>query len=36
MMLALPFVFVVSSIRFPAGLLVYWITTNLVDDRQQY
>ena len=26
---ALPFVFVLFIIRFPAGLLVYWITTNL-------
>jgi YidC/Oxa1 family membrane protein insertase len=29
MMLALPVVFVFFVIRFPAGLLVYWITTNL-------
>ena len=28
-MYALPFVFVVFVQRFPAGLLVYWITTNL-------
>jgi YidC/Oxa1 family membrane protein insertase len=28
-MYALPFVFVVVVQRFPAGLLVYWITTNL-------
>ncbi len=27
-MLALPFVFVIFVIQFPAGLLVYWITTN--------
>ena len=27
-MLALPFVFVIFVIHFPAGLLVYWITTN--------
>ena len=27
--LALPFVFVIFVINFPAGLLVYWITTNL-------
>src|SRR4051812_5953614 len=27
-MLALPFVFVVFVIQFPAGLLLYWITTN--------
>ena len=31
--LALPFVFVTFVIQFPAGLLVYWITTNLLDDR---
>ena len=27
-MLALPFVFVIFVIQFPAGLLLYWITTN--------
>src|SRR3954452_3890260 len=26
--LALPFIFVTFVIQFPAGLLVYWITTN--------
>ena len=36
MMLALPFVFVIFVIRFPAGLLVYWITTNLWTIGQQY
>jgi len=34
-MLALPFVFVVFVIQFPAGLLVYWITTNLWTIAQQ-
>jgi YidC/Oxa1 family membrane protein insertase len=29
MMLLLPLVFVVILIRYPAGLLIYWITTNL-------
>ncbi len=33
--LALPFVFVVFIINFPAGLLVYWITTNLWTIVQQ-
>jgi YidC/Oxa1 family membrane protein insertase len=33
--LALPFVFVTFVIRFPAGLLVYWITTNLWTIAQQ-
>jgi YidC/Oxa1 family membrane protein insertase len=33
--LALPFVFVVFIISFPAGLLVYWITTNLWTIVQQ-
>jgi YidC/Oxa1 family membrane protein insertase len=33
--LALPFVFVTFVIRFPAGLLVYWITTNLWTIVQQ-
>src|SRR3954454_1754141 len=33
--LALPFVFVTFVIRFPAGLLVYWITTNCWTIAQQ-
>jgi len=33
--LALPFVFVVFVISFPAGLLVYWITTNVWTIVQQ-
>jgi YidC/Oxa1 family membrane protein insertase len=33
--LALPFVFVLFVIQFPAGLLVYWITTNLWTIVQQ-
>jgi YidC/Oxa1 family membrane protein insertase len=33
--LALPFVFVIFVISFPAGLLVYWITTNLWTIVQQ-
>ncbi len=32
-MLALPIVFVTFVINFPAGLMVYWITTNMLDDR---
>jgi YidC/Oxa1 family membrane protein insertase len=35
MMLALPFVFVTFIINFPAGLIVYWITTNLWTIGQQ-
>jgi len=35
-MLALPFVFVIFIINFPAGLLVYWITTNTWTILQQY
>jgi YidC/Oxa1 family membrane protein insertase len=35
-MLALPFVFVLFVRTFPAGLLVYWITTNLWTVGQQY
>jgi YidC/Oxa1 family membrane protein insertase len=34
-MLGLPFVFVAFVINFPAGLLVYWITTNLWTIVQQ-
>ena len=33
--LALPFVFVIFVINFPAGLLVYWITTNFWTIIQQ-
>ncbi|MHB1537648.1 MAG: YidC/Oxa1 family membrane protein insertase [Solirubrobacteraceae bacterium] len=36
MMLALPFVFVLFIFKFPAGLLLYWITTNLWTVVQQY
>jgi YidC/Oxa1 family membrane protein insertase len=34
--LALPFIFVAFIINFPAGLLVYWITTNTWTIGQQY
>ncbi len=34
-MLLLPVVFVVILYRYPAGLLVYWITTNLWTVGQQ-
>ncbi len=36
LMLLLPVVFVVILYRYPAGLLVYWITTNLWTVAQQY
>jgi YidC/Oxa1 family membrane protein insertase len=35
MMMLLPFVFVALIFKFPAGLLVYWITTNLWTIGQQ-
>jgi YidC/Oxa1 family membrane protein insertase len=35
MMIALPFVFTIFILRFPSGLLVYWITTNLWTVGQQ-
>jgi YidC/Oxa1 family membrane protein insertase len=35
MMFALPFVFVLFIFKFPAGLLLYWITTNLWTVVQQ-
>jgi YidC/Oxa1 family membrane protein insertase len=35
-MLVLPFVFIFFILGFPAGLLVYWITTNLWTVGQQY
>ena len=34
--MALPFFFVIFIINFPAGLLVYWITTNIWTIGQQY
>ena len=36
LMLALPLVFVLFVIRFPAGVMVYWITTNTWTMGQQY
>ncbi|HWH09908.1 MAG TPA: membrane protein insertase YidC [Solirubrobacteraceae bacterium] len=36
LMLGLPFVFSIFIARFPAGLIVYWITTNLWTVGQQY
>jgi YidC/Oxa1 family membrane protein insertase len=36
LMMLLPLFFVIIVIRFPAGLLVYWITTNLWTMGQQY
>jgi len=36
LMLLLPLVFVVIVINFPAGLIVYWITTNTWTMGQQY
>jgi len=36
MMMALPLVFTLFIFKFPAGLLVYWITTNLWTVAQQY
>jgi YidC/Oxa1 family membrane protein insertase len=36
LMIGLPFVFTTFIIRFPAGLIVYWITTNLWTVGQQY
>ena len=36
MMFLLPFVFVIFVINFPAGLVLYWITTNVWTIGQQY
>ncbi len=36
MMLGLPLIFIVFLLRYPAGLLVYWITTNLWTIGQGY
>jgi YidC/Oxa1 family membrane protein insertase len=35
-MMAMPLLFVLFVIRFPAGLLVYWITTNAWTMVQQF
>jgi YidC/Oxa1 family membrane protein insertase len=36
MMMVLPFIFVPFVISFPAGLVLYWITTNFWTIGQQY
>jgi YidC/Oxa1 family membrane protein insertase len=36
LMIGLPFIFTIFIIQFPAGLIVYWITTNLWTVGQQY
>jgi YidC/Oxa1 family membrane protein insertase len=36
LMLGLPLFFVVILLRYPAGLLIYWITTNLLSMVQGY
>ncbi len=36
LMMLMPLVFVIFVIRFPAGLIVYWITTNTWTMGQQY
>jgi YidC/Oxa1 family membrane protein insertase len=36
MMMVLPFIFVPFIISFPAGLVLYWITTNIWTIGQQY
>ena len=36
LMMLMPLVFVIFVIRFPAGLIVYWITTNAWTMGQQY
>ena len=36
MMMVLPFIFVPFVISFPAGLVLYWITTNVWTIGQQY
>ena len=35
-MMVLPFIFVPFIISFPAGLVLYWITTNIWTIGQQY
>jgi YidC/Oxa1 family membrane protein insertase len=36
LMLGLPLIFIIFFIQYPAGLLVYWITTNIWTIGQQY
>jgi YidC/Oxa1 family membrane protein insertase len=36
MMMVLPFIFVPFIINFPAGLVLYWITTNIWTIGQQF
>ena len=36
MMMVLPFIFVPFVLSFPAGLILYWITTNFWTIGQQY
>jgi YidC/Oxa1 family membrane protein insertase len=36
LMIGLPFLFTIFILQFPAGLIVYWITTNLWTIVQQY
>jgi len=36
LMMALPFIFVPFILSFPAGLILYWITTNIWTIGQQY
>ncbi len=36
LMMALPFIFVPFILSFPAGLILYWITTNVWTIGQQY
>ena len=32
MIMVLPIVFIPFILSFPSGLMIYWLTTNLVDD----
>jgi YidC/Oxa1 family membrane protein insertase len=35
-MMALPFVFTVLFISFPAGLVLYWVVNNILSISQQW
>jgi YidC/Oxa1 family membrane protein insertase len=36
MLYGMPFIFLISGVNFPVGVLIYWLTTNLWSMGQQY
>ena len=35
-MMMMPFMFLIFSLQFPSGLVLYWVTSNVVSFVQQY